>query len=1308
MDQIPSQHSGKYYQGRRRFSVKMREPYYLPQDKVELPAPEQAPQKPAPINLWISLLPPIIALVGSVVSQLVSGQNNFGLVIPMIMMSLGFPLANYLNVKAQQKAYKEKLEERQNKYQKTLEEIQHRLEELTVRQRSILTAEYPAANKTAEIALSRGKNERLWWRSPEDGDFLSVRIGKGTIKSTFEVIPPRYSDANDPLINAISPFVNGYNTITDAPLLVDFKRVGSLVITGREPAKNYALAYRIIVDILTHHSPENVTMMLSADGMSVSNKWDWLKWAPHTKILVPNSREQNIAYTSNDNKTLLKALFDEYRYRKEKSKNFQAMPVHFLPAIIIVLDDTGGIRQSQEISALASDGHQVGIYLIFIGGVNTPNTCRSRVEILENDQFKYQETGAVDKTPITLTGGCEFLPVDICDKVSRSLAGLEVTGGKRSFALPDSVRVSQILGSETLQIDAIKERWSGTLPDREQALFPVGLFISREGPEVLNLDFRPDDAGGGMDFNAFLIGAPGSGKSVFLQSMVLATAYKYSPRNINFMMIDFKPGPSELSKLSHLPHVVGFLDEFSGEGGLKAERALQALENEFSKRDRLFIEAGNIGAGGRPKDIYVYNRRFRDRPLPHLLVIIDEFEAGVKLIPTLLDRLQPIGSKGRAYGIYFILANQRTIHQMEMLSDFVAWKILLKVQNPAEMALIDRNLPIPPGKGRGYLRVKDSIFEFQGAYAGGRYSPSNQIDNQEYTIELIEPDGLLKTFYKHIPEALPGDPVHSGTELDYVINQIGQATEELSISRAEPIYLEPIPPVLDLSEIVRQTEGYRRWTDSGWSEILCPYKRLTATIGMLEYPQECLQKPFEIDFKQKDGHLWVLGSPGSGKSQTLGSLIMSLASTHQPDEVQFYILEFGTGELMQFETLPHTGAVIRISEAERVERFIKYIKKEIDTRTSLPEKPKQGLPELFLVINNFADFRSTYPEVADEFGHFVRTGKGTGIHIIVATNRGSELHRNISSNIAQRLVLNMSSLDEYQEVLGVRPFTRSMNCIGRGYWQEGKLAECQVTSFQYNSMPVSASRDSWSGKAPQVIEMLFDTYPVAEIVKCAADSESKSSQLILPVGISYENIDLIMVNLLVEMPTWLVLGPRQSGKSNLLAALGVGAGMLNPNRLDVFAFPLRRGPISTLNDDHVQIVSSIENMVEISKKILENADPDQKPTLILLDDLGALFEPGKESLLQQLNALAQKLNSLNHIYMIASAMREELQPQIGHPIVKLFKQSRTGVCYSKDPSDLDWLGTTLSLQMRKPVLNPGRGYLVLKGNSTLFQAFKAI
>ncbi len=1304
MDQIQTQNSGKYYQGRRHFSIKMREPYYLPQEKIELPAPEQAPAKPSPINLWISLLPPLLALVGAVVSQLFSQQKNFGLVIPIVVMSLGFPLANYVSVKAQQKAYIQKLEERGKKYQQDLAEIQRHLEELTAQQRNALNNEYPPIAGVVQIALSRGKNERLWWRRSEDFDFLSLRIGKGTIKSTFEVTPPRFSDAADPLVKSIAPLINGYKSITDAPMLVDLKRAGSLVISGKETAKTYALAFRILVDILTHHSPENVTLMLSADGVSVARNWEWLKWAPHAKILTPSSREQNIAYTSNDNKTLLKALFDEYRIRKNKIRDYQPTSMQFLPALIVILDDTGGIRQSPEISALASDGYQVGIYLIFIGSMNAPNTCRTRIEILENDQFKYQETRAVDVSPVTLTGASEFLSMDVCDKVSRSLAALEVTGSKRSFALPDSVNVSQILGDESLQSDVIKERWSNTLPDREQALFPVGLFVSREGPEVLNLDFRPDDAGGGMDFNAFLIGAPGSGKSVFLQSMVLATAYKYSPKNINFMMIDFKPGPSELSKLSQLPHVVGFLDEFSGEGGLKAERALQALENEFAKRDRLFIEAGNISAGGRPKDIYVYNQRFRDRPLPHLLVIIDEFEAGVKMIPTLLDRLQPIGSKGRAYGIYFILANQRTIHQMEMLSDFVAWKILLKVQNPAEMALIDRNLPIPPGKGRGYLRVKESIIEFQGAYAGGHYSPGNQIDNQEYTIDLIEPDGRLKTFCKHMPEIQPGDPAQSSTELGFIIDLIQRAGKDLGIPQATPIYLEPIPPILDLVDLNDKVKSYRHCTAEGWSEVICPEKKFVANIGMLEFPQDCFQKPFEIDFKQKDGHLWVIGSPGSGKSQTLGSLILSLASAHRPDEIQFYILEFGAGELMPFSALPHTGAVIRIGEAERVERLIKFLSHEIEKRTSLTQTPDRIPPELFLVINNFADFRSTYPELAEEIGHFVRTGKGAGIHIIIATNRGSELLRNISSNIANRLILNLATMDEYQDVLGLRPFTRSMNCIGRGFWQENRLAECQIASFRFRDTPVAASRGCWSGDIPQTIEALSDAYPISEIIKRTAGLESKSDQLNIPVGISYENVDLIKENLILEMPAWLVLGPRQSGKSNLLAAFGIGAGILNPDRLNVLAFPLRRGPLFAQKDNSIQVIQSIEEMTEECKKIIAGANAGQKPILLLIDDLGAAFEPGKESLVQQLNLLAQRINSLNQVYLIASGMREELQ--LGNQIIKLLKQSRTGVSFSKDPSDLDWLGTVLTPQLRKPTLNPGRGYLVLKGISSLFQAFQ--
>jgi hypothetical protein len=59
--------------------------------------------------------------------------------------------------------------------------------------------------------------------------------------------------------------------------------------------------------------------------------------------------------------------------------------------------------------------------------------------------------------------------------------------------------------------------------------------------------------------------------------------------------------------------------------------------------------------------------------------------------------------------------------------------------------------------------------------------------------------------------------------------------------------------------------------------------------------------------------------------------------------------------------------------------------------------------------------------------------------------------------------------------------------------------------------------------------------------------------------------------------------------------------------------------------------------------------------------------------------------------------------QITAQIVKLLKQSRLGLVFSKDNGDMDWLSAQLQLDQRKSELHPGRGFFVSRGKLQLVQ-----
>src|SRR5262249_25677593 len=80
------------------------------------------------------------------------------------------------------------------------------------------------------------------------------------------------------------------------------------------------------------------------------------------------------------------------------------------------------------------------------------------------------------------------------------------------------------------------------------------------------------------------------------------------------------------------------------------------------------------------------------------------------------------------------------------------------------------------------------------------------------------------------------------------------------------------------------------------------------------------------------GHVAVVGATQSGKTNTLRTLIAGLALAHTPDEVQFYLLDFGGGGLAALAQPAHVGSVAQRREPERVVRTVAEVAEIVNRR----------------------------------------------------------------------------------------------------------------------------------------------------------------------------------------------------------------------------------------------------------------------------------------------------------------------------------------------------------------------------------------
>lgn len=1298
---------------RRQFIIKPREPWELPEQTEEIPAPSPSrpPQAPADLNkLEMFIMPAFMILVyGGMFIYTLTSENSPGIPVYLLMMPLmlmGYPIAKIVSHKNQVKKYHETLYTREQNYLAVLAKTRAKLDDLAAKQREALNREYPPLPRLIQTGLGLSHQKRLWWRRMADPDFLSLRIGTGKDKASFSVVPPRGMNNEDPLAPLAYKIVRDYQDVSDVPLLLNFLKIGSVCLVDRGGDALYGLARRFMLEVIIHHSPQDVQVVVLGDTPQAKDRWEWLKWTPHTRAIYQGESNHRLAFDAAAVDKCVEWLIGEFANRTRAEPGVRKRTAS-RTAIFVLLDDSGDIRRTDDIRQLAELGREADIYLLFVGAQNLPRECRAKVDVAA-DEFKYTETFAGEGGGKRMQGKPEFASTLDCERVARALAGLEISSGGGQSSLPESVRLFDVLGPEKVTRETLRQNWTRARSDDELLQFPFGLRNGRKGlePVVLNLlPPGPEYSNTGVGaYHTILVGTTGSGKSEFMKSLVLAAAYKYSPRLLNFFFMDFKGGAA-FNIMKDLPHVVGVVTNLSPQ---LVERGLSALEAEFERRQKRFADAG-------VSNIWAYNEKYPEAPIPHLMLLLDEFARGMSDFPRLPEMLDKLVRIGRSLGVYLLLANQDVNAAVDRLLNNVGWHIALKVARQEEMYVIDRSLPKVERTGQGYLHSQDGdIYEFQAAYAGFSVADKDENVEEAFRIYQVEADGKWHPIYSNIRSPSAAEKARfRPKEQDYLISMMKELSSE--VESASPIYLEPLEANISLESVLQESGIQRAFVDGKWSR-LSPRGRLVAPIGYTDSTEECVQEPLQIDFEDQDGHLWLIGGAASGKAMTIETLLLSLALTNTPEDAWFYILDFSAAvRLHYFKSLPHCGAVITPKDPEEmVNRLLQFLDEEMSRRAA--QKGKQALADIFLIVNNFYEFRGKYPDHAERIVSYVN-GKALGVHLIVATNRRVELLSKLV--IARKIVLRLANRDDYAEAIGGRiTILPTLQAEGRGIWVDKKPIECQVarpvvaleTDGELCLEPESvcqALTAAWGESQPRApaIRVLPLQIHLGEMLEQA--KPTRSEDIPIPVGISFETMQIVSVDLLSEIPRWLVLGPPRSGKSNFLAVVVQAVRAKDAAQWDMRYFSLRRPAPESIRD-YVRTSNSVPDASQMINEIVdqfENVVRLQKKLLLLLDDLGAFFEPGREALPVALNNLALKASARSDVFIVGAGLPDELRlHQVTSNLVRILKQNRTGISFSKDAGDLELLGVQIPLHYRRMELPPGRGFWCSGGKATLVQS----
>lgn len=147
-----------------------------------------------------------------------------------------------------------------------------------------------------------------------------------------------------------------------------------------------------------------------------------------------------------------------------------------------------------------------------------------------------------------------------------------------------------------------------------------------------------------------LAGTTGSGKSIFVHSLLLALIMRNRPEELKLVLVD--PKRVEMTKYRDIPHLLCPIIKEP----VHAKNCLRKLVEEMERRYKLFDEAAVQKIDEYNSDYAPY---YHKKKLPYIVLVVDEFADLVNNCKEVSEYVLTLGAKARAAGIHMIIATQR-------------------------------------------------------------------------------------------------------------------------------------------------------------------------------------------------------------------------------------------------------------------------------------------------------------------------------------------------------------------------------------------------------------------------------------------------------------------------------------------------------------------------------------------------------------------------------------------------------------------------------------------------------------------------
>lgn len=697
------------------------------------------------------------------------------------------------------------------------------------------------------------------------------------------------------------------------PLLIDLRNIGTLGVISKDIRTSIQFIKHLAFELSFYHSPEDLQMVFffnKEKNVCKQNELieDYL-FLPHTNELFENLSqfvfdEKSAGEVFSQLQTI---IAERAKSSNSKESEDDAVPEKHTQIVCFVLDDYD-IKEkafSKYIPEAPVEGEEyvnsLGLTFIFIKSekgmlpkycgsiveLDNPRRISNRYNLLSHETLSKLAGGndsstttddIIEYTSFTnkyiFGDGISTLPNDEFSLAFRRLSSIYYTRVAENGKVPSLVTLFELyqdiyhVTSEEIQgdglSDIIRKNWTehkekdSTVP-RNDVTKDLQVAMGKNEHGITYLDLHENADGPHM----LVAGTTGSGKSETIITYLIGLCVKYSPIDLNLMLVDMKGGGFS-ERLGKLPHCVGTVTNTAGESqGISAvymlKRFLESLNAEVKNRQIILadLDVDNADAyinvlrkikkihelkdvddidsikiredlikeirdGKKQKQInYINEDISKLRPLSHLILVVDEFTELKRFSSEsdnvdFISEITTIARIGRTLGLHIILVSQNIEGAINddirvNTKSKICLKVATKQASKEMLGTTDAAAATMPGHGRAYILVgTGSRYEyFQSAYTGA--NKNTEIKPPALMTYVTNTGTFVKDFYdsskdNDIQKAKDKRLSAGVTQLEYVVEKIIDISSEFELP--EKIFQDPLP-----TELTDDEDEFNDWIE---------------------------------------------------------------------------------------------------------------------------------------------------------------------------------------------------------------------------------------------------------------------------------------------------------------------------------------------------------------------------------------------------------------------------------------------------------------------------------------------------------------